>query len=101
MTLSYYPLLHNYWNIPAQPDALLNDLSGTDTLASYIEYYDTFCLDHYLDYPDDLQDYFSQLREEIGQGETLPRQIELVQNYLTDNYSYSIPVRKDFVSYFL
>lgn len=23
MTLSYYPLLHNYWNIPAQPDALL------------------------------------------------------------------------------
>ena len=106
MTLSYYPLLHNYWNIPAQPDALLNDLSGTDTLASYIEYYDTFCLDHYLDYPDDLQDYFSQLREEIVQGETLPRQIELVQNYLTDNYSYSMtpgstPVRKDFVSYFL
>lgn len=105
-TLNYYPLLKNYWNIHPQPDELIADMPATSPLIRYIQLYDAVSTSYYLQVPDTICDELQSYTEEIGRGATVDEQIALIQQYLDENYSYSMapgttPRNEDFVLHFL
>lgn len=105
-TVTYSPLLHDYWPINQVPDELRNHYGENHVFSKYITCYDTFCQENYINVPTDLNNYLKSLHDDIGTGVTTDEQIFMIQTYLSENYKYDMqpgttPYRKDFVRYFL
>lgn len=107
-TLGYYPLLHDYWPINEAPDEMIEYYGFSHKYTQYIDYYNLFGADQFSTtaVPEALRQYLETLKPEIGYGENTDAQIALIQNYLSDNYTYDMspgatPYRKDFIRYFL
>lgn len=106
-TLSYYPRSQDFYSI-IQPD--YDQLAGqdytTDEERSFMQFNDLFCKLHYSDVPAVSKKALEKIKAEIGESDTITGQIELIQNYLSENYEYTLspgntPKETDFVSYFL
>ena len=105
-TAQYYPLLHDYWKINAQPDELLADLASDSLETSYIAHYDVINTSAYIDMPQETRDGLEEIKAEIGTSANIDLQISAIAEYLEKNYSYNMmpgttPRRKDFALYFL
>nr|MBQ8252052.1 transglutaminase domain-containing protein [Lachnospiraceae bacterium] len=105
-TVEYYPLLKNYWMINAQPDELLADLDPSSAEASYITRYDYLNASSYIDMPQETLAQLEDIKNEIGPAANLDHQIYAIQDYLAQNYSYSMtpgttPRNADFAVHFL
>ena len=103
---NYYPLLHDYWNIPTQPDALLSSLPEDSDEAEFISWYQVMNTSGYTDVPYRLKEELAQLHDEIGYGAVVDDYITLIRDYLDENYTYSMtpgatPLNEDFALYFL
>ncbi|MBE5881837.1 MAG: hypothetical protein E7289_06000 [Lachnospiraceae bacterium] len=105
-TAEYYPLLHDYWMINAQPDELLADLDPSSSEARYISYYDVINNSSYIDMPQTTREGLEEINAEIGTAANIDEQIRAIREYLETNYSYNMmpgttPRGEDFALYFL
>ncbi len=105
-TAEYYPLLPNYWDVGIQPDELLEDLDPKSKEAAFIARYDYTNSSHYIDVPHETLEELSEIKEEIGTAANLNHQIYAIQDYLAENYTYSMmpgttPRNADFAVHFL
>ncbi len=102
----YYPLLHDYWPINAQPDEMLADLDPASDEARYIALYDTINTSSYIDMPQETREGLEDIKEEIGTAANIDAQIAAIEEYLRTNYRYSMmpgttPRNADFALHFL
>lgn len=105
-TIEYYPLCFNYWQIETQPDELLADLAPDSPEAEYISYYDTINASSYIDMPLETREALEEIKQKIGTAASLDEQILAIQEYLAENYTYSMmpgttPRNADFAVHFL
>ncbi len=105
-TITYYPLRFNYWDIEAQPDELLEDLAPDSPEAEYITHYDIINISSYIDMPLQTRAELEEIKKEIGTCANMDDQITAIQEYLEENYTYSMmpgttPRNADFAVHFL
>ena len=105
-TVEYHPLLKNYWMIHAQPDELLADLAPASKEAAFIARYDATNSSAYIDIPQETMEELEDIKNEIGVAANMDYQIYAIQDYLAENYSYSMmpgttPRNADFAVHFL
>lgn len=105
-TMEYYPLMFNYWKIHAQPDEMLADMDPDSLQARFIAYYDMINSSSYTDMPMSTRDGLEEIKAEIGNAANMDAQISAIQEYLRQNYTYSMmpgttPRNADFALHFL
>ena len=105
-TAEYYPLMHDYWQISAQPDEMLADMDPASLSARYIAYYDMINSSSYINMPPSTREGLEEIKNEIGTAANLDAQIGAIQKYLHENYTYSMmpgttPRNADFALHFL
>lgn len=105
-TITYYPLRFNYWDIKAQPDELKNALATDSPEAEYITHYDVINISSYIDMPLQTRTALEEIKKEIGTCANMDEQIAAIQEYLEENYTYSMmpgttPRNADFAVHFL
>ncbi|MBD5544447.1 MAG: transglutaminase domain-containing protein [Lachnospiraceae bacterium] len=112
LEVSYYPpvnagLLTGSFSETEIPELSSSfPLNATQIEESYYEIYNMNNQIYYKSIPPSLEPVLNEIRDEIGKVELLEDQILLIQDYLSQNYSYSMspgttPVNEDFVNYFL
>ncbi len=106
VTLSYYPLIKKYWEIPVSPDQMLAHYPKNSREYNYIQYYNIYNMTHYNDIPSSLLSYLDTIKPEIGYGADIDEQIFLIQKYFRENFTYSMspgstPYKEDYIQYFL
>ncbi|MBO6016384.1 MAG: transglutaminase domain-containing protein, partial [Lachnospiraceae bacterium] len=106
-TYEYYPAVREIDNIVFPPyDSYESSLSLDSDTLSYLSAYKDYCYETYTYVPDNLKEPIGRILDKIGHGTGIQDQIDLVNNYFTDAYTYSMspgatPYREDFIEYFL
>ncbi len=105
-SVDYYPLMFNYWDFPAKPDAMLADLDPDSLETKYIAYYDAINTSSYIDMPVHTREGLEEIKQEIGNAANINEQVIAIQHYLWENYTYSMmpgttPRNADFALHFL
>lgn len=105
-TVEYYPLMFDYWPINAQPDEMLADMAPDSLETRFIAYYNMMNASAYIDMPQETREGLEKIKEEIGTAASMDEQISAIQDYLQENYTYSMmpgttPRDADFALHFL
>lgn len=105
-SLAYYPYTQDLTALTTGEDLLL--AAGTTDVyeKKYIKSYSKFCKEVYTQIPTDLYPELAKVRAQIGEAEDPEAVVEMIREYLSGNYSYSLnpgatPPGQDFATWFL